>query len=384
MKKLNLLVVLNNSPWSSLPQKLQRLKEWYAPRVDFKIDAAHTSFETIPFQPSFDNGTGFYRVDDAWYEQNIASLALGKYDVVLFVVPWKQWKKDNNAWGYKTYTTNGLVETQIACDENRVMYFKNPTGKMDDLGNNVDDAFFHQARHEIMHGMYFLTGQIDNTHKWVIEEKLEFALEELKFPEPKETPLPPDVLDKLFVWLALMGTWIKGGAKGSMPSIPKEILPEPTKTPPPPTKEEPVTPPPPKKPTLRAFCLAIQTFEDYVLPGGKYRNGVVAPRGSLSFINKNPGNVKWVQGQRLSIGKDSRGFAIFKTYEDGFAFLEAMVGNVVRGGGALYQPSMTFLQYFSKYAPSSDGNYPEIYAKFVADRCGVPITTTIGELEIIK
>ena len=231
MKKLNLLVVLNNSQWGSLSEKLKRLKEWYAPKVDFtKIDIVYTSFASIPFQPSVGNGAGFYRVDDAWYDRNVAELALGKYDIVLFVVPWKQWKKDNNAWGYKTVTTDGLVHIQIACDEQSVMYVPNDTGKKDEYGNNIDDAFFQEARHEILHGLFFLTGQPDTTHKWAADyNRLELALAEIKF---SEATLPPDVFSKVLPWLALMVSWIKSGKQSAMPSIPAEILPDPVVTPP--------------------------------------------------------------------------------------------------------------------------------------------------------
>lgn len=383
MKKLKLLVVANNLPTVQWPEKIERLRQWFAPKVDFSIDVKVSTFGFVPFQPSFENGVGFYRVEDAWYQQNIANPAIvAGYDIVLFVVSWSQWWPNNNAWGYKTISNDGLVHLQIAYDNGRVMYVKNVTGTQDEFGNNTSDAFFEEARHEILHGLFFLTGQADTTHKWINDgNRPEFSLEEIQFPVPREAPLPPNVLDKVFAWLTLMAIWITGGARGAMPSIPPEMLPEPKKAPPEPTPTEP-TPVPPKKADLRTFCLAIQKFEDYVLPGGKFRNGAVAPRGSLSFINKNPGNIKWVLGQRLSIGKDARGFAIFATYGDGFAFLEAMVRITVKGGGRLYNSEMTFLEYFKVYAPSSDGNYPENYARFVADMCGVPVSTKMKEIQI--
>lgn len=225
MKKLAILIVANNSQWSSWPQKIQRIKEWFASRVDFTIiDVKNTSFTDIPFQTSFGNGEGFYRVEDKWYDRNIASLAIGKYDIVIFVVPWSQWFKGNNAWGYKTLTDDGLVHIQIACGEQSVMYVPDPPNP-----NRASDAFFEEARHELLHGLFFLTGQTDTTHKWATDyNRLEFALAEIKFPE-----LLPDVFGKVFAWLALMIPWIKGGKQSTMPPIPAEILPDPIVEPPP-------------------------------------------------------------------------------------------------------------------------------------------------------
>ena len=41
---------------------------------------------------------------------------------------------------------------------------------------------------------------------------------------------------------------------------------------------------------------------------------------------------------------------------------------------------MTILQFFQKYAPSSDGNYPTKYAEFVAGKVALQITNPIKDL----
>lgn len=127
---------------------------------------------------------------------------------------------------------------------------------------------------------------------------------------------------------------------------------------------------------LKDFCLAIEAYEDYVLPGGKYRNGKIAPTGSLSYRNKNPGNLKYV-GQLKATGRDAQGFAIFPTYEDGFNALQAMILGVVRGKSHVYKPTCTIYEFFAIYAPVSDHNNPKAYAEYVAKKVGVEPTVTL-------
>lgn len=114
------------------------------------------------------------------------------------------------------------------------------------------------------------------------------------------------------------------------------------------------------------FCLAIQAHEGYYV-------------GSRSYRDKNPGNLRYI-GQRLATGKDAEGFCIFATYEDGFQTLEAMIKNAASGVSEIYNPSDTILQFFEKYAPTSDNNNPSVYAEAVAAKVGVPVTTQLSEL----
>lgn len=97
--------------------------------------------------------------------------------------------------------------------------------------------------------------------------------------------------------------------------------------------------------------------------------------GSLSWKNKNPGNLKNV-GQIGVIGTDSQGHAIFGTFEEGYAALINQIRRMFQGYGSLYQPTMTLYQVFSKYA---EGNSRE-YAQFVASRLGVSPDNTLEEI----
>lgn len=117
---------------------------------------------------------------------------------------------------------------------------------------------------------------------------------------------------------------------------------------------------------LETFCKAIQEFEGFY-------------KGSRSYRNNNPGNIKFAF-QANTTGKDDKGFAIFKTYEDGFSALKNMVKRACEGQSKIYKPDMTILQYFEKYAPSNDGNHPKTYATHVCKKLNMPLTTKIKEL----
>lgn len=124
--------------------------------------------------------------------------------------------------------------------------------------------------------------------------------------------------------------------------------------------------------SLSLFCLAMQEFEDYVLPGEKDRSGKILPLGSLSYQNKNPGNLKqkpipW----KLSIGADKFNHAIFKTYGDGFKTLKDMVYYDCIGEGTKYGPETTIAEFFKGYAEKNQIQYAEyVSAKL---KCGTDL-----------
>lgn len=134
----------------------------------------------------------------------------------------------------------------------------------------------------------------------------------------------------------------------------------------------------PETKLLDQWCLAIQNHEGYYLPGEHVQD--VGPNGSLSYRNKNPGNIKFV-GQARAIGKDVKGFCVFATYADGYAELKDMLTRCATGkNGPRYRSDMTLLEFFQVYAPSSDSNNPYSYAYQVAKALKVDINTKIYTL----
>jgi hypothetical protein len=116
-----------------------------------------------------------------------------------------------------------------------------------------------------------------------------------------------------------------------------------------------------QKPTLIALAKAIEKFEGY------------AP-GTRSYINNNPGNLRWSPYQTGQLA----GFSKFATYQDGFDALVYQLTLARDGRSVNYQPRFTLYEFFETYAPTADDNHPKIYAEFVAKTLGVPPTTTIG------
>lgn len=127
-----------------------------------------------------------------------------------------------------------------------------------------------------------------------------------------------------------------------------------------------VVPPTPTKSLMDKWADAIQHFEGW-FPGSK------------SFRNNNPGNIRYI-GQKRAIGQDSTGFCIFASYDEGRKELMDLLTRAASGKSGLYRPTMTLLDFYNVYAPTSDNNYPEVYAKAVAKMIGVPVTTQIKNL----
>ena len=91
----------------------------------------------------------------------------------------------------------------------------------------------------------------------------------------------------------------------------------------------------------------------------------------------NPGNLRYV-GQKYAV--NDRGFCKFDTYQHGYDALKNLLIRACTGTSSMYKPEMTLTDFYRVYAPSSDGNNPEHYAQFVADKLGLPVDTKIKNL----
>lgn len=98
--------------------------------------------------------------------------------------------------------------------------------------------------------------------------------------------------------------------------------------------------------------------------------------GSRSYRNNNPGNLRW---SKFQIGT-AAGFAVFPDYATGMRALKFQLEIAATGKSRVYRPTHTLTQFFTIYAPSSDGNHPAQYANFVASKLGMPVGTQIKEL----
>jgi hypothetical protein len=133
------------------------------------------------------------------------------------------------------------------------------------------------------------------------------------------------------------------------------------------------------KATVENCCLLIKEYEGWIYPGGKDWSGKVYPRGSRSYQNNSPGNVKFYSGgylpKYLPVLKDGDGFAVFKDYNTGWMYLMNMVKVKIH-----LHPDRTFLQFFQEYAPTSDGNDPVAYTNYVVRGLGVDKSAKVSVL----
>lgn len=125
------------------------------------------------------------------------------------------------------------------------------------------------------------------------------------------------------------------------------------------------------KPRLTAWAEAIKEFELWKPPGVDPRY----PKGTLSYQNKNPGNLKFA-GQTGAIGKDAEGHAIFDTESNGWNALLRQLTLAATGKSSYYKPEMTLVEFFKKYAEKNG----QQYAEFVAAKLNLPVTTQIKDL----
>ena len=122
-------------------------------------------------------------------------------------------------------------------------------------------------------------------------------------------------------------------------------------------------------PMLLKWCAAAQVYE-----------GWSTNPPSRSCTNNNPGNIEFV-GQPNAVlenGHNPNRFAHFNTYTDGLQALYNLFLGACTGHSSIYHPTMTLLDFYNVYAPSSDGNNVNDYANSIASALGVPVTTQIS------
>jgi hypothetical protein len=95
--------------------------------------------------------------------------------------------------------------------------------------------------------------------------------------------------------------------------------------------------------------------------------------------NNNPYDFRYYPGGYLPkygvVKESAGGFAMFETLALGELYGETCIKEMIQN-----HPTWTFLDFFSRYAPSSDNNNPTAYSDFVAKACGVPPTSVLSTL----
>lgn len=184
------LVIANDAPWASWPDKVAYIQNFFAPIATVSVDVVHTSF-TVPFS-SFNPGVQPYEVlnglcaevNTAWYAKYITPLAKG-YDISLFVLPNTEWPLFNCVRGVTQFGTPKPIPCEISGDENEATYLN---------GVKLFDTTVHYGVHELCHALFELSGVSyaqDTTHYWDFNQKnLAGVLADIKFKPMANQPTP--------------------------------------------------------------------------------------------------------------------------------------------------------------------------------------------------
>lgn len=109
---------------------------------------------------------------------------------------------------------------------------------------------------------------------------------------------------------------------------------------------------------LEALADCIMRFEGWLYPAS-----TAAPRGSTSWRNRNPGNLR---DSSLKSSLDEKGYAIFPSLGVGFDALKADLYLKSTGKSKHnLTPQSSLFDLFNIYAPSIDQNDPEHYCRSV-------------------
>jgi len=150
-RTFKLLVLANNLNWTSLPEKLEAVRAFYAPACDLDIELRHTALQPI-FARYPDVALPI--IDHDWYDANLAAPNALKADIILFIT---EPGTVTTYQGYMNQNTIGPWETTV------YVHGENDHTFIDgiDLGN----SFVLTACHELSHVFYRMVTKPDATHR---------------------------------------------------------------------------------------------------------------------------------------------------------------------------------------------------------------------------
>lgn len=127
----------------------------------------------------------------------------------------------------------------------------------------------------------------------------------------------------------------------------------------------------------------------YVTMEDAYRRGLRYP--TLAQRNENPGNIRKWRGPDGAPYPRRHGFVDFVGWaekfglprkvarKEGWRVLKLLIQQYISGR---YHngKSPTLYEFFEKYAPSDDGNFPKKYAEFVSEKIDIPADKPLKEV----
>lgn len=178
--QLKIKFVLNNCDWTTIPQKIQEVKNFYASKFQIEADVFHTTFKNIPFAVTntLDGSSGAELhgtaefVHPQWYNNNITSLALA-YDMVVFFVSDTDKVGHLTSAGIRADNDQGPVEITL--------FGGKETDHAYNQGVDMGSSFGFFAIHEIAHGIAMMFKIPDNTHKYFYTSNPKRILDDYNF-----------------------------------------------------------------------------------------------------------------------------------------------------------------------------------------------------------
>src|SRR5690348_16659361 len=148
-------VIANNLRWSSLDQKLEKVRQFYAPVCDLVFDVEYTNYSPT-FNNTYPGLAPLYVVDRGWYDVNLATPYATEADIIMFIVAASDHPNMTTFAGLMGFNNVGPWETTIfAQGENDHVYMQ---------GKDMGESFVHYACHELSHVFYYYCGKRDDTH----------------------------------------------------------------------------------------------------------------------------------------------------------------------------------------------------------------------------
>jgi hypothetical protein len=120
------------------------------------------------------------------------------------------------------------------------------------------------------------------------------------------------------------------------------------------------------------LILAMAKVEGYHLPGS-----VGFPNGSLSYRNKNPGNLRW---SPFEIGKNN-GYSVFESdFMGWYAFYWDIFQKAHGKTRTKLNGESTLEELIYTWAPKEDGNDPKKYTDIVEKESGIDSNTKLNQI----
>jgi hypothetical protein len=169
--KINIKLVINDTPWTTLGEKIAAIESWYSlnsgGKLQLQFTSSYSNFSNIPFKVLPD---GSAVIDEQWFDANVLDHFV---DTTILVVRDVD-LPDNFPGGFKLVArTLGFMgkrptKTIVACSET----------DQSEIYPALN-AFVDYIRHELMHSCYLFSGEfkdgqyygLDYTHKYFYDLK---------------------------------------------------------------------------------------------------------------------------------------------------------------------------------------------------------------------